>query len=343
MLKKVLLVLFVLLLIAAGIGYWGYNSIFSPNTNFTEDKAILKIPGKSSFDDVLSIMKEENILSDLGSFERVAGWMKYTKSEVPSGKYEVIKGSNNREIVGLLRSGSQKPVEVIFNNVRTLSDLAGALSKNMAVDSVSMDKYLNDSETQKTRGFNKDNFMTAFIPNTYSMFWDKSEQEIVDRLIKEKESFWMKNDRLEKAETLQMTPQEVYILASIVEKESQYGPERPIIAGLYLNRLKRGIALQADPTVVYATGDFGLRRVLNKHLKIDSPYNTYKNTGLPPGPIYMPSIESIDAVLNYKKHDYLYMCAKPGFGTKHAFAKTLRGHNENANRYRRWLNTQGIK
>jgi len=166
------------------------------------------------------------------------------------------------------------------------------------------------------------------------MFWNVTPKEIVDRLIKEQKAFWNKKDRKAKAEKLGMSEKEIYTLASIVEKESQYGPERPIIAGLYLNRLKRGIALQADPTVVYANGDFELRRVLNKHLAFDSPYNTYKYNGLPPGPIFMPSIQSIDAVLDYQKHDYLFMCAKPGYGTKHAFAKTLRGHNRNANEYR---------
>lgn len=343
MLKKIGIILLVFITIGAAVAYWGYNTVFAPNTAFSEQQQILKLRPGSSYEDVKNKLLRKNIVSDIESLDRVAGWMKYKKDEVPAGLYTIKKGWNNKQIISMLRSGNQTPISVTFNNVRTADELAGQITKDLALDSASLAQYFDRSEVSFKAGLTGKTMMTLFIPNTYSLFWDISEEELIARMQREHDTFWSKNDRMTKAKALDMTPAEVYTLASIVEKESQHGPERPIIAGLYLNRLKKGIALQADPTVVYANGDFGLRRVLNKHLEFDSPYNTYKYSGLPPGPIYMPSIQSIDAVLNYDKHDYLYMCAKPGYGTEHAFAKTLRGHNENANQYRSWLNTQGIR
>ena len=343
MMKKILYAILILGLIVGFVAYWGYNSIFTPNTSFSDKEYELKIPNESSYDNVFKLLESNNILTNVASFDRVSGWMNYKKILVPSGRYIIKKNWNNREIVGLLRAGNQKPVKVTFNNVRSMDQLAGLISKDLAVDSIMLSEYLSKSEVINEIGFSKETFMTTFIPNTYNMFWDVSPKEIVSRMVQEQNDFWNKKDRKAKSVKLEMTEAEIYTLASIVEKESQHGPERPIIAGLYLNRLKRGIPLQADPTVVFANGNFELRRVLNKHLEFDSPYNTYKYPGLPPGPIYMPSIQSIDAVLDYDNHDYLYMCAKPGYGTKHAFAKTLRGHNKNANEYRAWLNKQGIR
>lgn len=343
MIKKILYAILILGLTVGLIAYWGYNNIFTSNTSFLVKEYELKITNESSYDDVYSLLESNSVLSDLRSFDRVSGWMNYKKDNVSPGRYFIKKDWNNREIVRLLRSGNQKPVKVTFNNVRSMDQLAGLISKDLAIDSITLASYLSQPEIINKSGFSKETFMTTFIPNTYNMFWNVTPKQVVSRMAKEQKDFWNKKGRKLKALRLDMTEEGVYTLASIVEKESQHGPERPIIAGLYINRLKRGIALQADPTVVFANGDFDLRRVLNKHLKFDSPYNTYKYPGLPPGPIYMPSIQSIDAVLDYSKHDYLYMCAKPGYGTKHAFAKTLRGHNENANEYRAWLNKKGIR
>ena len=343
MMKKILYAILILGVVAGVVAYWGYNSVFTPNTSFPGKEYELKIPNESTYDDVYNLLESNHVLNDASSFDRVADWMNYKKRNVPTGRYIIMKDWNNREIVGLLRSGNQKPIKVTFNNVRSMEQLAGLISKDLAVDSITLSDYLTQSSVINEIGFTRETIMTMFIPNTYNMFWNVTPEQIVSRMGKEQKDFWNKKERKAKAAKLEITEAEVYTLASIVEKESQHGPERPTIAGLYLNRLKRGIALQADPTVVYANGDFELRRVLNKHLKYDSPYNTYKYSGLPPGPIYMPSIQSIDAVLDYEKHDFLYMCAKPGYGTKHAFAKTLRGHNRNANVYRAWLNEQGIK
>ncbi len=336
------------LLIAGAIvgllgGYVIYGWIFSPNTDFDTPSTSLTIPKGSSYGDVAKIIQDSKILKDFSSFDQVAGWMKYKKKLVPSGKFVIYKDWSNKKIISLLRAGLQTPVSLTFNNVRTMTELAAKLSQNIGLDSSEIAAYLLDPQTAVKYGYSAENFMCMFIPNTYKVFWDISPEELTDRIKKEHDAFWNKKHRKDKAKALDLATNEVYILASIVEKESQYGPERPTIAGLYLNRLKRGILLQADPTVVFASGKFDLRRVLNKHIKIDSPYNTYLYPGLPPGPIYMPSIQSIDAVLNPEKHKYLYMCAKPGFKSKHAFASTLKEHNNNANKYRRWLSKQKIR
>jgi len=343
MLKK-LFYLFLIALVIGGIGaYWAYGVIFSPNTAFEEDTIDIQIEKNSSFEDVLRMLEERNVLKDEASFARVAGWMNYQRKVVPSGNFELKKGWNNREIVTKFRSGIQKPMSVTFNNVRTIEELMGPLSSELSLDSAELVKYFTDPNIQNELGFSKETMITLFIPNTYQIYWDVSLENLSQRMQKEHKAFWDKNERRAKAKALEMSENEVYTLASIVEKESLDASERPIIAGLYLNRIKRGIHLDADPTVVFAIGDFEIRRVLYKHLEYDSPYNTYKYAGLPPGPIYMPSIESIDAVLNPEKHDYIFMCAKPGYGTKHAFAETNRGHEKNARKYHQWLNEQGIQ
>lgn len=343
MLKK-LFYLFLIVLVIGGIGgYWAYGTIFTPNTAFEDDITNIQIPRNSGFDDVMNILNDQKILKDAASFSRVADWMNYNKQKVPSGNFELKKGWNNREIITKLRSGIQKPKSVTFNNVRTIEELMGPISVNIALDSTELAGYFLDPNVQGELGFSKETMLTLFIPNTYQVYWDISLEKLSQRMQKEHKAFWDKNNRRAKAKALEMNETEVYTLASIVEKESLDASERPIIAGLYLNRLKRGISLDADPTVVFAIGDFDIRRVRFKHLEYDSPYNTYKYAGLPPGPIYMPSIESIDAVLNPEKHDYIFMCAKPGYGTKHAFAATNRGHEKNARKYHQWLNEQGIQ
>jgi len=343
MIKKILLGILILLVIGAGIAYYGYGLVFNPNTNFTSEVYEVEIIPGSSFDSLATTFEENDVIKDVSSFKRVAGWMNYDKEEITSGRFLIEKGWSNRQIISLLRSGVQAPVDLTFNNVRNVEELSGKIASQLYLDSLTLLNQIYDPLKLENFGLTKENVLTMFIPNTYKVYWNITPEKLLNRLNNEAKSFWSKNNRLSKAADLDMSSEEIYTLASIVEKESQYGPERPTIAGLYLNRIQNGILLQADPTVVFASGIYDLRRVLNKHLAIDSPYNTYMYEGLPPGPIYMPSIESIDAVLNHEKHDYLYMCAKPGFGTQHAFAKTLRGHNENARVYRNWLNQQNIK
>lgn len=342
--KKVKLLLFTLLtlfIIGAASAFYLYRLILVDNVKNSSDKIIF-IPTGSQIENVLAILDTASILKNLGSFKKVAKWMNYEEAIIP-GKYTIKPALNNRELVGLLRSGNQTPVNLVINHVRRLEDLAGKIGSQIELDSLQLLAYLKDSSVAKKFNLNQYNFLSLFIPNTYQIYWTAKADHLVDRLANEHDKFWDSAERIKKAQNIDLSPEQVYTLASIVERETQYGPERPTVAGLYLNRLKNGIPLQADPTVVFATGIFDLRRVLNKHLEIDSPYNTYRFAGLPPGPIYMPSIQSIDAVLNAEQHDYLYMCARPDESGKHAFAASLTVHNQNANRYRQWLNQRGIK
>lgn len=342
--KRIILALFfILLLVGLGIVYTVYQWVYEPNINAEAAELNIKIPSNSSFSDVYSILTSKGILKDTNSFRKISDVMKYNKDRVPSGVYAIQENWNNRQLIGHLRSGNQAPMKVTFNNVRTIEELSGKITSYLEPDSIAFLNYILQEDKLQALGLNKENVMSLFIPNTYNFFWDMDSQKILDRMQKEHQSFWSKDNRTSKAEALGLSKEEVYTLASIVEKESIRSNERPIIAGLYLNRLKEGMMLQADPTVVFAVGDFNIRRVLNKHLAFESPYNTYKNTGLPPGPIYMPSIKSIDAVLNPTQHDYLYMCAKPGYNSEHAFAASDDEHVRNANRYRSWLNKERIK
>lgn len=330
-----------LILVGLVFAYVAYGWIFNDNVNDDLKSEYILIPKESSYDDVFSLLKENDVLNNPSSFDRVAGLMKYKKAEVKSGRYFIEKHYSNRRLVQVLRSGAQKPVNVTFNNIRSIPELAGAVSKYIEPDSITLHDYLEDSELRSIKGFNQYNFMTLFIPNTYEFFWNTSKEGFLKRMEKEHDKFWTKS-RIKKAEALGLTKEEVYTLASIVEKESLKPSERDTIAGLYLNRLQRGIKLQADPTVVFGVKDFTIRRVLNKHLAIDTPYNTYMHEGLPPGPICMPSVTTIDKTLSPTKHNLIYMCAKPGYAGAHNFASTGAEHAANARRYHSWLNKEGI-
>ena len=312
--------------------------------NVKEDLATteLKIPTGAGYYDVLELLKKNKILYNYASFDFLSGVMKYKKDKVAPGRYILKPGMSNRELISMLRAGIQTPLNITFNNVRTVEELVGKISDYIEADSADIVKLLHDSAYIADLGYNKYNILTMFIPNTYQFFWNTDAEEFIERMQKEHDKFW-NEERMEKAAKLGLKPDEVFTLASIVEKETLAGEEKPVIASVYLNRLKKDMLLQADPTVVYAVQDFGIKRVLNKHLKIDSPYNTYKHKGLPPGPICMPDIGTIDSVLNAKETDYLFFCAKPNGRGRHAFAKTSRQHINNANRYRRWLNANKIK
>ncbi len=330
-----------ILAIAAHISYRYYNYIFKPNIRTPEGKNILIfIPHNSSFNDVVDTLERNRLLTDTQGFEWVAKHKKYTEKIIP-GCYRIRNGMTNNELINLLRSGVQTPVKVTFNNIRTLPQLAGHIAKRIEPDSLQLITLMNDSSLINKYGFNDATFIAMFIPNTYEFYWTTTAKGFLDRMHKEYKTFW-NNTRTEKAKKAGLTPVEVSTLASIVDEETAKNDEKPVVAGLYLNRLKKGIKLQADPTIKYAIGDFTVKRILNKDLKIDSPYNTYLYAGLPPGPIRIPSIQGIDAVLNYKKHNYLYMCAKEDFSGYHNFSSTLRQHNIYAARYRKALREKRI-
>ncbi len=335
--KIVGLIILILLIIGSIIGYRFYERIYSVNLSVAnKDDPFLYIPTNSSYEQVCSLLEEAG-LRDMKSFRWVAGKMNYP-AKVKAGRYRLTDDMSNLELVRMLRSGRQIPVKVVFNNIRLNTQLAGAVAPSIEVDSASIIKLLTDSVylaehfklTPRT-------ILSLFIPNTYEFFWNTSAKGFMDRMAKEHDRFWTESRR-QKARDAKLTPLQVSILASIIEEETQMDNEKPTMAGVYINRLNKGMPLQADPTIKYAAGDFMIKRVLNKHKEIQSPYNTYMNTGLPPGPICIPSIASIDAVLNYGKHDYLYFCAKEDLSGYHNFARTLEQHNRNAQAYQNALN-----
>lgn len=259
-----------------------------------------------------------------------------------TGRYRVHPGTTYIGLYRHLRNGAQEPMNLVVPTSRTMERLASVLSQSLMLDSAEIASALTDSAFCNNYGYTTATIPALFIPNTYEVYWDISVEKFVERMERENSRFWT-SERKAKAEALGLTHEEVATLASIVDEETANDAEKPMIAGLYLNRLRLGMPLQADPTVKFAVGDFTLRRILNKHLKVESPYNTYLVEGLPPGPIRIPSIAGLNAVLNRVEHPYLYMCAKEDFSGTHNFAQTLPEHYRNARRYVKALNARGIR
>ena len=340
MIKRIILAIsFILLAIA---GYFGYQ-YFGKNVNSNLSDPYVNIPTGSDFESVVKILLDKNILINQQSFRSLAARMKYIKPVMRPGRFKIKPGCSNYELIKLLRAGEQSPVKVILNYERLVEQIAGKAGKVLESDSLMLLQTFTNQQFLDSIGFTKDELMSIFLPNTYEMFWNTTPQKFVVRMLNESKSFWEKNNRIEKAKALNLTPKQVYALASIVEKESQNVAERPTIAGVYLNRLKINMKLQADPTCVFASKDFDTKRVTNYHLSFDSPYNTYMYNGLPPGAISIASASSIDAVLNPAPHNYLYFCAKVDASGTHAFAENLTGHNINVAKYIQMLNEKGIR
>lgn len=340
--KKILLVAMIAgSVLAISMTFYFYQVFFSPNTLVDRDQPyLLKIPTNSVFKNVVDKLYKDKVINDALSFGFVAKTLGYQEAVKP-GLYKIDPKMNNLQLVRLLRSGAQVPVKITFNNVRTKEDLAEKITANLEVTQEEFLGLLQDSVYIRKFDFEEETIMSMFIPNTYELWWNTSAEGLFDRMYREYQSFWTE-ERKQKAQRLGLTQKEVSTLASIVQAESQKSDERPKIAGVYLNRMKIGMALQADPTLVYATGDFTLKRILNIHKEIESPYNTYKYTGLPPGPINLPDINSLNAVLNAEEHQYMYFCAKEDFSGYHAFAVTYNEHINNARRYQAALNAAKI-
>lgn len=305
---------------------------------------VIHIPTGSSYSALIDTLSSSEAISSethINRINRVARLKKFDK-HVKSGRYELYKGMSANEIVNMLHSGAQAPTQLTFNNIRTLPILAGRLAKQIEADSTTIVNLLLDPATAEKYGFKPEEFIGMFIPNTYEVWWTISPEALIRRMNQEYNNFWNES-RIKLLDNTNLTQKEVSTLASIVYEETKKSDEMPKIAGVYINRLRRGMPLQADPTIKFALGNPNIRRILYRHLKVDSPYNTYKHRGLPPAPIYMPSVKSIDAVLNYAEHKYLYFCAKEDFSGYHNFARTLREHNNNSNRYSRALNRAGIR
>jgi len=339
--KKILLFAAGLLLcILAVIGYAMYKYFYAPNVKIAKTD-FLYIPTGSNLDDVFNLLETKKIVVNINTFKRAAKFLKYGK--VKPGRYKIVNGMNNKSLIGMLRLGNQEAVRITFSgNIRSNNKIASIASRYIEVDSVSILQALNDNNFLDKFGFDSSTVIGMFIPNTYNIYWNISADDFIERMYREYENFWS-DTRKAKLQQIGLTQGEVATMASIIDEETNATAEMPTIAGVYMNRIRSGMLLQADPTVKFALGDFSIRRVLNRHIDYDSPYNTYKYKGLPPSPICMPSIAAIDAVLNYEQHEYYYFCAKDDFSGRHSFAKTLAQHNHNAQAYQKALNSRNIR
>ncbi len=339
--RFLLLLTFIGIVVSLVFLFYLYRTILLPSIDIGDKREkYFYIYTGDTYPDVINKLVYQEIVTDKKAFEWLAGKKKYS-SHIYPGRYKLTPNMTNNELLNMLRSGKQSPVMVIFNNIRTLEQLAGVISKQFEPDSLAFINVFSDPSLKEKYGFTKDTFPAMFIPNSYEFYWNTSAMRFVERMHSEYLIFWAKG-RSEKAEKIGLTPVEVSTLASIVDQESIHDDENARIAGVFMNRLKAGIPLQSDPTVIFAWKDFSIRRVLNKHKKINSPYNTYKFKNLPPGPISIPSINAIDGVLNYERSNYLYFCAKDDFSGYHNFARTLSQHLQNARLYQKALNQRRI-
>lgn len=303
------------------------------------DHAWLYVPTGGGFSQVKDSLYSHGFVVRKSLFEQYVEMGRYDRLFKP-GRYRLVNGMNARELVDMLVRGLQSPVQVSFHNIRKMEDLAGKVARQIEADSMSLLNLFRNKQLLAQYGATPLSLFTLTIPNTYEMWWNSSAEEFLARMVSESKKFWQ-GARSTKSDSIRLSVAEVVTLASIIEKETAKNDEKPVIAGVYINRLHKNWALQADPTLIYAWNDFTITRVLNRHKEIRSPYNTYKNTGLPPGPICLPSIASIDAVLNYRNHGFFYFCAKDDFSGYHVFTTSLKDHNRNAKRYREALNRLG--
>ena len=323
---------FLFIVVAVFVFLHNYSYITKPIIQTENGENVsLYIPTGADYQYVKNEIIAMNVLKSEKAFNWLAKKTNYDENVHP-GRYVLVDGMTNQQLITMLRMGYQTPVKVVFNNMRTVEQLAGRISEQIEADSTSIVDaiYAND-----------DVDATTFIPNTYEFYWNTTAEDFVNKMLVEYKRFWNET-RLEKAQNIKLSQKEVSILASIIDKETSKTSEMPRIAGVYMNRLNKRWPLQADPTLIFALGDYNIRRVLDVHKNIDSPYNTYKYAGLPPGPICIPSIAAIDAVLNAEKHNYYYFCAKDDLSGYHVFAKNINEHNRNAEKYRRALNKQKI-
>ena len=341
--KKKTRILLLTFLILAAVGVLAalnfYGTFYYDNVVAREKQEDIRIYRSYSYDQMIDAVLQSGSIDNKTTFLRTARFMKLHDNFRP-GLYRFRKGMGNKAIVRTLQKGWQQPVRLVIPGYyRHLDRFAEFLGEQLEAGTEAFSAALSDTETAASYGFTPETFIGMFIPNTYEVWWTVTPMDFLERMHTEYDKFWS-GDRDAKARSIGLTRQQVSTLASIVIEETKYEPEMPRVAGVYMNRLHKDMPLQADPTVLFAVGDPSIKRVLNRHLEIDSPYNTYKYEGLPPGPITMPPVAAIDAVLNYERHDYLYFCANASFDGRHAFAKTLAAHNENARRYQQALSKQ---
>lgn len=338
--KRKLIAIFIIIftVLLCTFSFYGYQVLYTPNVLLNGQPSYLLIPEKADFDQVKESLKKHDYVHNLTAFLLLSKLMGYDE-QVKPGRYKLEPDMSNLQLIQKLKAGQVSPVKVTFNNIRYKKQLAKKVCSYLSAKPDDLLQLMKDSAVTANYGFTPETIKAMFIPDTYEFYWLTTPEELLDRMKKEYDNFW-NDQRKAKADTLGLSKIEVSILASIVDAETNKMDEASTIAGVYMNRLNIGMPLQADPTLVYAIGDHSIERVLNKHKEIESPYNTYKNRGLPPGPINVPSIAAIDAVLKGEDHNYLYFCARPDFSGYHNFASTLRQHNINARKYRKALNNR---
>lgn len=347
--KKYILLGFVAIIGIGGYFAYPYIALYlaSSKTALTlesgETKAVYIKTG-SDLTSVVSYLEDLGILSDVEEFKAFAEKKNYKEKNIVPGKYELKAGMSYNDVINHLRAGNGRlEVQVTFNGCRTIEDLAGKVAHNIEADSAKLVHYILSDSIISKYGFSEKTIGVLFIPNTYSMYWNTSEEQFVKRMAEEWKKFWT-DERKAKAKELNMSQSDVATLASIVrEEQSLHEDEWKDIAGVYINRLKQGIPLQADPTVKYCLGDITIKRIYLKDTEVDCAYNTYRIKGLPPGPLNIPSPKGLDAVLNYNHHEYIFFCAKSDGSGRHAFAKTLAQHNQNAAKYHAYINKLGVR
>lgn len=322
---------------AVGLGYYYLFTTFSTQ----EEKAYVYIDNDDTADSVFAKLQPLTTQHALTGLRTLARHYDYA-SHIHTGRYAVEPGVNTFNTFRMLRNGQQEPIMLTIPECRTMEQLAARIAPKLMIDSTTIAHALTDQAFCQNLGYDTCTIASVFLPNTYEVFWNVGIEGLMKRMAREHDKFW-NAERLAKADSIGLTPNEVCTLASIIDEETANNDEKPMVAGMYLNRLRIGMLLQADPTVKFALKDFALRRIYNAHLDVDSPYNTYRYKGLPPGPIKIASLSSINAVLNPAKHDYLYMCAKEDFSGTHNFAVTYKEHLRNADRYVKALNQRGIK
>ena len=337
--KKILIPLIIFSTILTTCSVYTYQMLYSPNFLINSEDKFIIIEEGTDFNRLIKRLEDDTLINDILSFSFLSKIMEYQEN-IKIGAYKVNMNMSNYDMITMLRSGNQTPIKLTFSYARKIDDLAEKITSKLKISKEDLLNYLLEN-IDNYEDFKKEDIISIFLPDTYEVYWNISPKKLTDKMYSEYKKFW-NNDRLEKLKKINLNHKEAIILASIVASESRMLDEADRIAGLYINRLNRNMRLQADPTLIFAANDFTIRRVLNKHKKIKSPYNTYIHRGLPPGPIRITSKKYIDAVLNFEKHNYIYMCAKEDFSGYHAFATNLSDHNRNARKFQIALNNRKI-
>lgn len=337
--KKILIPLIIFSTILTTGSVYTYQMLYSPNFLINADDKFIIIEENTDFNELIKKLEDDTLINDILSFSFLSKLMEYQEN-IKIGAYKVKMNMSNYEMITMLRSGNQTPIKLTFTYARKIEDLAEKITTKLKMSKDDLLNYLNENINNYS-GFKKTDIISIFLPDTYEVYWNISPEKLTNKMYSEYQKFW-NEERLSKLDKINLNQKEAIVLASIVASESRMLDEADRIAGLYINRLNRNMRLQADPTLIFAANDFTIRRVLNKHKKIKSPYNTYIHRGLPPGPIRLASKKYIDAVLNYEKHNYIYMCAKEDFSGYHAFATNLSDHNRNAKKFQIALNMRKI-